>query len=604
MIPIYGRELGYTVIVISRSSPIGSVLAILVPSLLALGCVDRVSPRSHGAQDSTIARGSACFPLRATGIAPVVDDFESTTNQLPANEGRQGWWFSYDDGTGGHLRRESVQLAEGKGRALHVTSSGFTRWGSGFGVSFHPRSTLTRACAYDASTYSGISVRARGRGRVHVTLGDPASIPAALGGTCKRPSDRCHDRPGVWVNLDSDWKTVEFPFCSFLPEGWGGSLEGVDSSKLVGVHFRLEAREDVEMWLDDLAFYGVEKGAKQPSCGRPCPLDAVPHTAKIDPLFLMGPPTPGLSVHTFEQSTHGCGQLIRRYISYIPNRLEPRTQAPILIMLHGSNANAESARTFQARDRFDKLAERDGFIVIYGNAAPGSHTSPDPEFPNTGAWRQAYFDDGQVDDVQYLSQIVTDLTSRGVIDGSNPLLLAGISNGGGMVLEAARRMPNRFRGIAAFMPYDGEQPEPVPASNSKRVLIAYGIDDPGMSDGYHKTLASLPASWAAAIGISPNAISTAKRVALPNTIAEGAEYRGNNKTALATRNSQVTETDMIGANGITQLRVLVLERAGHFWPNPVADKEDWVLNRWGFRNQDFDAADMLWEFMKPAVASP
>ena len=273
----------------------------------------------------------------------------------------------------------------------------------------------------------------------------------------------------------------------------------------------------------------------------------------------------------------------------------------MLIMLHGSGGNAESARTFHAHNRFDALAERDGFIAVYGNAAPGSHTSPDPGFPNTGIWHQAIFDDGQIDDVEYLTKVIADLAARDVINGKNPVLLTGISNGGGMVLEAVRRLPDYFRGVAAFMPYDGEQPKPVPPTGIKRLLFAYGINDPGMSDGYHEILAKQPALWAAAMGLPAAAILAPTQSALPDSVAEGAGYRGDNKVALATRNSHVTEQDLIGPDGFTRVRVLVLEHAGHFWPNPIQDTQDWALNRWGLRNQDFDAADMVWEFLKPAV---
>jgi len=274
------------------------------------------------------------------------------------------------------------------------------------------------------------------------------------------------------------------------------------------------------------------------------------------------------------------------------------------MMLHGASTNAETARTYQTHDRFEALAERDGFIVVYPNAAPGADSSPDPYFPNTGVWRQGYFDDGQVDDVEYLAQVIGDLVTRGVISGNNPMFAAGISNGGGMVLEAARRMPDRFQGIAAFMPYDGEHPKPVPdlsATKLKRFLLAYAINDPGLVDGYHETLARLPAQWAAAMGMPAAVIAAPRKRELPNPVAEGASYRGTNKVALATRDSHVTETDLLGPDGIGQVRVLVFDHAGHFWPNPIQDKEAFILDRWGFRNQDFDAADMVWEFMKPAA---
>ena len=565
---------------------------------LALGC-------GKPSASSPIQGGPACAPIRGQGNAPLVDDFETDPGRILAADGRGGWWFSYDDGTRGRLVREEVG---GSGnRALHVVASGFVRWGAGFGASLHPATNASKGCPYDASVYSGIRFRARGRGRLRIMLGDAANTPAARGGSCARPGARCDDQPGVWIDLEPGWKTYQYPFCTLVPEGWGGSTDGVDPSRLFAFLFRIGPRESVEVWLDDLGFYRAAPGTPEPRCGPSCPLDAAPRSARIEPLFSTAPLTHELTLHTFEQPTKACGPLVRRYLSYVPSRLGSRSSAPVWMMLHGSGANAESARTFMARDRFDALAARDGFIVVYGNAAPGARTDPDPLFPNTGVWRQGFLDDGQVDDVDYLGRVLGDLEARGVIRGDNPVLLVGHSNGGGMALEAARRIPHRWRGIAAVMPYDGEQPKPVPdlsATKLRRVLFVYSLHDPGMVDGYHETLALLPAEWAAAMGVPRSVILAPRRTSLPNAVVEGESYQGSSPVALATRNSQVTQLDLGAPDGGGQVRVLVLDHAGHFWPNPTQDTEDWILDRWGLRNQDFDAADMVWEFLRGGLPPP
>src|SRR5690606_36498268 len=145
--------------------------------------------------------------------------------------------------------------------------------------------------------------------------------------------------------------------------------------------------------------------------------------------------------------------------------------------------NAESHADVITRGSLDALARERGFIVVYGNAAPGAGTSADPTFPNTGTWQQTSFDDGQVDGGQYLWLVLDDLRTRGVSSGDNPLYLSGLSNGVGMVLEAARRYPDRVTGVAAFMPFAGLEPADIPdLQNSQldRVLIAYSMADPGL----------------------------------------------------------------------------------------------------------------------------
>jgi hypothetical protein len=131
-----------------------------------------------------------------------------------------------------------------------------------------------------------------------------------------------------------------------------------------------------------------------------------------------------------------------------------------------------------------------------------------------------------------------------------------------------------------------------------RVLFAYTDEDPGMVDGYHEVLQPLPAKWARGLGIAEGVIAKPKKTMLPDRVEEGADYSGADPVALSTRNSRVTQLDMRDDEAAARVRVYEFDHAGHFWPNPVQDRESWILNRWGFRSQDFDAADVVWEFFR------
>ncbi len=568
------------------------------------GLAPRAAPAAPRGVVVTESRG--CELLRAGGQVPLIDDFEDEVGQSLPNEGRGGYWYDYDDGTQGTRSREELEPEPGQdgNRALHVVASDYTIWGSGFGVNFHRDSTALAVCGYDASEYSGIRLRARGRGRLRVMLADMSSTPTELGGDCGRPGQSCYDRPGVWLELEPEWKLVEYPFCAFVPEGWGGAGTGIDPARLVGLQFRVGKRESVEAWLDDVSFIpGAAKGSA--SCGgSACPLESVPKTARVEPAFSNAPLGPELALHTFEQPTRACGALTRRYLTYVPSALGPRTSAPVMIVLHGSGGSAEAARTFQAHDRFDALAARDGFVVVYGNAAPGPHTTGNSLLWNNGTWRQAFYDDGQVDDVRYLELMLQDLEERGLIAGQNPVLLVGHSNGGGMVLEAARRGLRNLVGFAALMPFDGLRPEPPPKpadTGLRRVLFAIAAGDPAMPEGYHELIAEQPARWAKMLGLSEAVLSAPLRRALPNLVFEGEDYRGSSTVALKTRNGTATVLDMAASTGRKAVRVIELANSGHFWPNPKGDHQDWVLEHYGFRNQDFDAADLVWEFLRGAL---
>jgi poly(3-hydroxybutyrate) depolymerase len=204
--------------------------------------------------------------------------------------------------------------------------------------------------------------------------------------------------------------------------------------------------------------------------------------------------------------------------------------------------------------------------------------------------------------------VLHDLEQRRVVSGSNPLFLIGVSNGGGMVLEAAKQWPERVTGIAPFMAFDGFEPSPIPdlgESPLERVFFGYAPGDPGLPQGYvDDVLSKLPIDWAKALGLSDAIIAAPAVEQLPDRVEEGAGYTGSAEAALATRDSRATRYDYGGPSDGRRVRLLVFENAGHFWPNPVQDSEDWILQRWGFRNQDVDASAEVWDFFRDALEAP
>lgn len=78
----------------------------------------------------------------------------------------------------------------------------------------------------------------------------------------------------------------------------------------------------------------------------------------------------GVQVFTFDQETRSCGTVTRRYLAHVPESPDVATAASVVIGLPGQGANAESMREFQAKGMFDQLADRDGFVMVYGNGLP------------------------------------------------------------------------------------------------------------------------------------------------------------------------------------------------------------------------------------------
>jgi hypothetical protein len=151
------------------------------------------------------------------------------------------------------------------------------------------------------------------------------------------------------------------------------------------------------------------------------------------------------------------------------------------------------------------------------------------------------------------------------------------------------------------MAFDGLEPPPVPDltdTGLERILFGFAPDDPGLPEGYDEVLTTLPPKWAAALGLPSQVIENPVVEELPNLVSEGEDYTGDNAIALRTRDSYVTQRDMSDEDVKGTLRILEFTRGGHLWPSPTADTEAWAIETYGFRNQDVDACDVIWDYFK------
>ena len=535
----------------------------------------------------------------APGTLPSLDDFNDGDLMLSPVEQRVGSWYSFTDQTAGcaNLRVEKADAS----KALHFIGGGFAKWGAGFGAALAWSPSDRGLCTYDLSAYSGIRFRARGNVTLRMTFTSRESIFQSAGGDCP-DSEGCYDEPGRSIPLSAEFQTFEVPFCSLSRVGFGSRVGPLDRTSTTNLSFLAQTKSNFDVWLDDVEFIPWQDGQAR-DCRAVCPADELP---------LGISPKPGdtwldqeathVRLSTFDQPTKDCGPVTRRYLSYVPKSLESGTNAPVVIVLHGLGADAETMRTYITQGRFETLAERDGFVVVYGNAAPGTGTVP--ERPNGGGFRKDLSGQSQVDDFAYLQMIVDDLVSQATISGRNPVFLTGLSDGGGITHLAALHDPTRYHGIAAVMPYPGS-PVAMPPSDGgfglRRVLVAYSLTDPGMAAGYATQLVPLGPAWAAALGLSPEEQSAPSTTALPDLVKEGANYRGTAPNALLTQDSQAKELDYGNDPTAPQVRVLRFDHAGHLWPTANPSDRDQDIAEFGFRNQDIDMSDMVWEFFRSSL---
>jgi polyhydroxybutyrate depolymerase len=531
----------------------------------------------------------------AGGSAPIVDDFDDGNLLLRPDEQRVGAWYSFTDETPGcaELRVEAGDSSP----ALHFSGGGFSAWGAGFGVSLAWSIAEAGLCIYDLSAYSGIRFRARGNAPLRMNVPSRASAFRSSGGDCP-DSEGCFDQHGRNLGLPTEFREFEIPFCSLTQRGFGAPLGALDLTQVTNLNFLVQSRGDFDVWLDDLELIPRQPGDTG-DCSAVCPADELtlgvvprPGETSIDQ------EATGVRLYTFDQPTANCGPVRRRYLSYIPRSLPPATDAPVLIVLHGLGADAESMREFITIRRFETLAERDGFIVVYGNAAPGAATVA--ERPNGGGFRKNTGRQDHVDDFAYLSQIIADLASRGAIGGKNPIFLTGLSDGGGLAHVAVLQDPTRYHGVAALMPYPGPTVAMPPANGGfalRRVLVGYSIQDPRMPAGYSELLAPLGPAWAAALGLG----SGAQTSTFPDLVTEGADYDGTSPIALLTRDSHAEEDDYGESVAGAQVKVVRFDHAGHLWPVPNPPDREQEIAEFGLRNRDLDMSDVVWEFFRSSL---
>jgi polyhydroxybutyrate depolymerase len=277
-----------------------------------------------------------------------------------------------------------------------------------------------------------------------------------------------------------------------------------------------------------------------------------------------------------ERMLHHAGAA-RSYFVYAPPASRIRgALPPVLIVLHGGGGRA---RQIMAFTRFNSIAEREGFVVLYPQGVDSSW--------NDG--REFQGRDTNTDDVGFLLAMVNDLEQQGISFDRSAVGVTGISNGGFMAIRMACEAAGEIVGIAAVtatMPAEigtrCRPARPVP------MLVINGTDDPlvpyqgglvrafGRNRGLIWSTQRTVEFWANLNGCS----GAARSVALPDrdpsdgTITIRHDYQGCPRTP------------------VTQLEV---KGGGHTWPGA---SQYLPVGLVGQVSRDFDASEVISAFFK------
>ncbi len=138
--------------------------------------------------------------------------------------------------------------------------------------------------------------------------------------------------------------------------------------------------------------------------------------------------------------THGGRE--RSYILYVPASVNWSEPVALVFVFHGGTGNAESAIRMSG---FNKVADQNGFLVAYPNGT--SRLSDDKLLTWNGGDCCGYAQQKNVDDVDFVRAIVTDLQSLANID-SKRIYAAGMSNGGILSHRLACETADVFAAVA------------------------------------------------------------------------------------------------------------------------------------------------------------
>lgn len=263
--------------------------------------------------------------------------------------------------------------------------------------------------------------------------------------------------------------------------------------------------------------------------------------------------------------------VLRKYLLYVPRRYDGRKPVPLVISLHGAGGWPVQQMRLT---RWNRVAEREGFIVVYPSGADRGSPRIWNSQPGAGLTR----------DVRFISQLIDHLEAAYNID-PNRVYVNGVSNGGGMSFVLSCRLSGRIAAAglvaaAQTLPWKWcTDPHPVP------MIAFHGTDDPvtpyngGVSSVSDRLFPNVPiwsVNWARRNGCRPDAIET---VAAADVVRR--EYSG------CTNDASVV--------------LYTIRGGGHTWPGGEPLPE-WFAGR---TTSTIDASELMWAFFRahPLTAS-
>jgi polyhydroxybutyrate depolymerase len=256
------------------------------------------------------------------------------------------------------------------------------------------------------------------------------------------------------------------------------------------------------------------------------------------------------------------GGVSRTYLLHAGGEAKPGR--PLVLVLHGWHGSAVGIER-RTRGSFDKIADRDGAIVVYPEALG------DPRWNDGWPTGTAALPD----DVGFLSALIDALAAEVGIDRKR-VYAAGFSNGASMVYRLACERPEL---VAAVAPISGDTSAPVasacPRGAPVAIIAMHGTEDPVVPFGDRQQ--NDIRTWVRRDGCPVKPSSSQ----LPDT-----DPHDGTKTRI----------DLYAPCAVgTAVAFYTIEGGGHAW---AGGETIWALAPHGNTPRDFDAAAVIWDFFQ------
>jgi polyhydroxybutyrate depolymerase len=268
----------------------------------------------------------------------------------------------------------------------------------------------------------------------------------------------------------------------------------------------------------------------------------------------------------------------RTWRTYVPSTKTEKSA--LLLLLHGSRGDGERMRSKTTFYKFDELAEREGFLVVY----PDGYEQHWNDCRATASYTANL---ENIDDVSFLDSLVKLLSADHGVDTSR-VYVAGMSNGGHMAYRLGFEAPDLVAGIAAIaanIPVD-EHMDCERSGNAVSVMIMNGTEDP--INPYHGGTVELFGDTSRG-DVMSSAATAGYWSKTAGYKEEGAQYSWPQRTPADGTTVESTEWSNPGQKAIALVSIL---GGGHTVPNLEYDLPRII----GTTSHQLSGAEVIWSF--------